>query len=208
VHATAAPDGAAGADRVSAVSSARSATSADSAATGSADRRMARQVGASSIQVGISFCRATSAPTRLHRAQAPASRSSTWWTWTKCPAHGCQAYATTTSAAVPVLWVLCRRVLQPGALALRLGLSHPGRGAGQHGGDRHARRGMTLWSNPSVPRGEAQGMAAALPWRRHQEPAQLSRLAPGAGGARARRFRGRDHPWGDGAGAISTADAI
>src|SRR5690348_17252427 len=51
-------------------------------------------------------------------------------------------------------------------------------------------------------------MAAALPWRRHQEPAQLSRLAPGAGGARARRFRGRDHPWGDGAGAISTADAI
>src|SRR5690349_83074 len=112
VHATAAPDGAAGADRVSAVSSARSATSADSAATGSADRRMARQVGASSIQVGISFCRATSAPTRLHRAQAPASRSSTWWTWTKCPAHGCQAYATTTSAAVPVLWVLCRRVLE------------------------------------------------------------------------------------------------
>jgi hypothetical protein len=132
VHATAAPDGA-GADRVIAVSSARSATSADSAATGSADRRMVRQVEASSIQVGISRCRATSAPTRLHRAQAPASRSSTWWTWTKCPAHGCQAYATTTSAAVPVLWVLCRRVLQPATLALRPGLPHPGRGAGQHG---------------------------------------------------------------------------
>jgi len=76
---------------IASVSSARNATSADSAAIGSDDRRMARQIEASSIQVGISRSRATSTPTRPHRAQAPASRSITSWTWTKRPAHGCQA---------------------------------------------------------------------------------------------------------------------
>jgi hypothetical protein len=69
----------------------RSATSAGSAATGSGARHVARQADASSIQVGISCCRIMSAPTGLHRAQAPVARSITSWTRTSCPAHGCQA---------------------------------------------------------------------------------------------------------------------
>ena len=87
----AAPGRAAAAFSIASDSRARSATSADSAATGSGARHVARQTDASSIQVGISRSRATSAPTRPHRAQAPASRSITSWTWTKRPAHGCQA---------------------------------------------------------------------------------------------------------------------
>jgi hypothetical protein len=73
------------------VSSARSASNAGSAAIGSDADRMARQIEASSIQVGISRSRAMAAPVRPHRAQAPASRSITSWTRTGCPAHGCHA---------------------------------------------------------------------------------------------------------------------
>ena len=69
----------------------RSATSADSAATGSGAHHVARQTDASSIQVGISRCRTTSAPTGLHRAQVPVARPITSWIRTSCPAHGCQA---------------------------------------------------------------------------------------------------------------------
>ena len=69
----------------------RSATRADSAATGSGARHVARQTDASSIQVGISRCRTTSAPTGLHRAQVPVARPITSWTRTSCPAHGCPA---------------------------------------------------------------------------------------------------------------------
>ena len=69
----------------------RSATSADSAATGSGARHVARQTDASSIQVGISRCRTTSAPTGLHRTQVPVARPITSWTRTSCPAHGCPA---------------------------------------------------------------------------------------------------------------------
>jgi hypothetical protein len=54
-------------------------------------RHVARQTDASSIQVGTSCCRTMSAPTGLHRAQAPVARSITSWTRTSCPAHGCQA---------------------------------------------------------------------------------------------------------------------
>ncbi len=72
-------------------SRAPSATSADSAATGSGDRHVSRQPDASNIQVGISRCRTTTAPTGLHHAQVPVARPITSWTWTKRPAHGCQA---------------------------------------------------------------------------------------------------------------------
>ena len=87
----AAPGRAAAAFSIASDSRARSATSADSAATGSGARHVARQTDASSIQVGISRCRATSAPTGLHRAQVPVARPITSWIRTSCPAHGCQA---------------------------------------------------------------------------------------------------------------------
>ena len=87
----AAPGRDAAAFAIASDSRARSATSADSAATGFGARHVARQTDASSIQVGISRCRTTSAPTGLHRAQVPVARPITSWTRTSCPAHGCQA---------------------------------------------------------------------------------------------------------------------
>ena len=87
----AAPGRAAAAFSIACDSRAPSATSADSAATGAGALHMEPQTDASSIQVGISCCRTMSAPTGLHRAQAPVARSITSWTRTSCPAHGCQA---------------------------------------------------------------------------------------------------------------------
>ena len=87
----AAPGRAAAAFSIASASRARSATSADSAETGSDARRVERHAGPSSIQVGISRSRTTSARAMLHRAQAPVARLITSWTCTSCPAHGCQA---------------------------------------------------------------------------------------------------------------------
>src|SRR5487761_2305424 len=51
-------------------------------------------------------------------------------------------------------------------------------------------------------------MAASLPWRRHQKPAQLSWLATESGGARTGRFVCHDDPWGHRIRALSTNSEI
>ena len=51
-------------------------------------------------------------------------------------------------------------------------------------------------------------VAAPLPWRRHQKPAELSRLAPHPGSVGPERYIGRHDPRGYRFGALSTNNAI
>src|SRR5207245_939118 len=106
--------------------------------TGCGTRRIPPQAAWSSIQAGISRERVTRSPTGLQRRTAPEALVITSRTRTTRPAHGCQAYTTSRSPTDVVPWVFCRRVVQPAAPALGLGLPNPGRGEGRHGGDRHA----------------------------------------------------------------------
>jgi transposase len=51
-------------------------------------------------------------------------------------------------------------------------------------------------------------MAASLPWRRHEKPAELSRLAPDSGGPGTADHTASDDPRGNRTGTISTNNAI
>src|ERR1019366_5284544 len=53
-----------------------------------------------------------------------------------------------------------------------------------------------------------EGMAASLPWRRHEKPAELSRLAPDSGGPGTADHTASDDPRGNRTGTISTNNAI